>query len=208
MAIPWRQPGDTIEAIFLVGDLPFIVFPATVVTDSADRISHFLAAGTQYKRRRLLDGSPVPRVATLDDLEVHGSRLATATWRSNNLVVTDPVSAHGVRLKWHPATWAFEGWYVNLQEPLTRTATGFTTADHFLDIVVGADSAWQWKDEDELELAVERERITPAQADAIRAEGERVIVDIEARRFPFDDSLIGWRPDPSWSIPMLRETSE
>ncbi len=43
------------------------------------------------------------------------------------------------------------GWYVNLQTPLARTAIGFDTVDHLLDVLIPMDrSSWAWKDEDEL----------------------------------------------------------
>lgn len=199
--MPRRQPGERIENTFLVGNQPFIVFPATVVEDSAARIAHYLAAGTRYLRRELLDGSRVPRVISLDDLARTGSRLAEATWHANHLVVTNPQAANAIRHTWNPESWAFEGWYVNLQHPLTRTANGFTTVDQFLDIVVQPDLTWEWKDEDELALAVQRGRITPVEAGAVRTEGERVVDGIEARRFPFDGALIDWRPDPAWPTP-------
>ncbi len=201
VAVPSRQSGDRVEITFLAGDDPFIVFPATVVEDTGERIAHYLAAGTGYLRRELLDGSSVPRVVPLDELARMGSRLSAATWHAHHLVVTNPQSAHGIRHKWNPESWEFEGWYVNLQQPLTRTKVGFTTVDQFLDILVQPDLSWEWKDEDELELAVDRGRITLDEAATVRAEGERVVADIEARRFPFDGALIDWRPDPAWPIP-------
>ena len=199
----WRAPGTPIEITFRIGGEPFIVFPATVAFDGPERIGHYLAAGTRYLRRELVDGRPVPRVVLLDDLAAWGSRLVPATWKRHSLSVTDPVSAHGIRHSWNAKTWAFEGWYVNLQEPLNRTTAGFVTVDHFLDVLVAPDLSWEWKDEDELELAVERNRITAAKAREIRAEGERVVEDVEARRFPFDGALIDWRPDPTWPVPAL-----
>lgn len=188
----------------MVGEEPFLVMPVTVVEDSDTRIAHYLAAGTRYLRRALMNGSPVPRVMPLDELRRVGSRLMEDEWRgSHRLIVTRPGRAHAVYLRWGAATWEFNGWYVNLQEPLQRTESGFTTEDHFLDILVAPDLTWQWKDEDELEEAVEVGRVTRAAADTIRLEGERVIDDIEAERFPFDNSLTLWRPDPAWRIPAL-----
>jgi len=40
----------------------------------------------------------------------------------------------------------------------------------------------------------------------IRAEGERVIADIEAARFPFDGTWCDFRPDPAWPTPVLPST--
>jgi hypothetical protein len=200
----YRQPGTQIEVEFGMGGDPFLVMPVTVVEDSDERISHYLAPGTRYLRREMLDGSPVPRVVPLDVLRERGSMLVEDTWRGSHwLIVTRPALAHAVYLKWSAKTGEFTGWYVNLQDPLTRTEGGFRTRDHFLDILVGPDRSWEWKDEDELEEAVRVGRVSQTEADAIRREGERVVADVEAGRFPFDDSLIGWRPNPAWPLPEL-----
>lgn len=191
----YRQPGQNIEVTFLARDLPFLVMPVTVVEDSPRRIMHFLSAGTRYLRRLPLDGSPVPRVIPPEEFETVPTHLVEEEWRgTNRLIVTRPGQAHAVFLKWRVPSWEFLGWYVNLQEPLVRTERGFETRDQFLDITVAPDRSWAWKDEDELEQAVLLQRLTREEAGAIRREGERVVVDIEAHRFPFDDSLISWRP--------------
>jgi hypothetical protein len=41
------------------------------------------------------------------------------------------------------------------------------------------------------------------QAAEIRSEGERVVADIEAARFPFDGSWLDFRPDEAWPLPTL-----
>ena len=199
-----RQPGDQIEVSFLIGDEPFLVIPVTVVEDSPERILHFLAPGTAFLRRVLCDGSPVPRVVPLDELRRLGSKLVRDEWRgSRQLILTRPGEGHSVRLRWDASTDAFRGWYVNLQEPVQRTQQGFSTRDEYLDILVAPDRTWQWKDEDELEAAVAIGRLTRIRAGEIRREGGRLIEDIEAGRWPFDESLSDWLPDPAWAIPAL-----
>ncbi len=197
-----RRPGQHIEVTFLLGHLPVLVMPVTVVADRDDLIAHYLADGTHYLRRVAIDGRPPPRVIPAAAISPAGTRFDVGTWRgSHRLIVTRPGEAHAVFLKWRAPSWDFIEWYVNLQEPLRRTEHGFETRDHFLDIKVAPDRSWQWKDEDELEEAIGAGRVTRAEAHAIRREGESVIPDIEAGRFPFDDSLIDWRPYPSWTIP-------
>jgi hypothetical protein len=200
----YRAPGSQIEVEFGMGGEPFLVMPVTVVEDSRDRISHYLAPGTRYLRRVMRDGSPVPRVVPLDVLRERSSKLMEDEWRGSHwLIVTRPGLAHAFYLKWRAATWEFTGWYVNLQDPLERTGRGFVTRDHFLDILVAPDRTWEWKDRDELDEAVVVGRVTADKADAIRREGEQVVSDVEAGRFPFDDSLIDWRPDRGWPLPEL-----
>jgi uncharacterized protein len=203
-AMTFRPPGTPIEGVFTIAGEPFVVAPLTVVWDRPDRIAHSIAQGMRYLKRRRVDGSPVPRVVGFDELARMETRLAFSEWREPVLIVTDPVAANAIRHRWHPVSWEFQGWYVNLQAPLTRTPLGFETEDHFLDILVRPDRSWSWKDEDELELAVERGRVTAAKAEAIRAEGDRIVTRIEAGEFPFDGSLVDWRPDPAWGVPELR----
>jgi hypothetical protein len=81
---------------------------------------------------------------------------------------------------------------------------GIDTFDHALDIVVTSDRQWPWKGEHEyLERAVHRDYWTVEHADAIRAEGERVIRDIDAAAVPFDGSWCDFRPDPALPLPAL-----
>jgi hypothetical protein len=95
-------------------------------------------------------------------------------------------------------------WYVNLQDPLTRSALGFDTVDHALDVVVELDrSSWRWKDEDELAEAVDRGLFTPAEASDFRESGELAVERILSMEPPFDRSWDTWRPDPAWGVPEL-----
>ena len=105
--------------------------------------------------------------------------------------------------------WAAEDgrrvWYVNLQDPLTRTPLGFDTVDHALDVVVEIDrSSWRWKDEVELAEAVRDGLFTPQEAADFRASGERAVERILGGEPPFDRDWGDWRPDPSWPTPELR----
>jgi hypothetical protein len=164
---------------------------------------HYMAAGTRYLFRRQSNGESIPRVVDIETYRAMDTELAPTIWRQHALAVTAPGQASGVRVLFDPDSWAFQGWYVNLQRPLTRTERGFSTVDDFLDIVVEADGAWRWKDEDELAMAIERGRLSALEAMEIRAEGERMARLIERRAWPFDGSLADWRPDPGWTIPTL-----
>jgi hypothetical protein len=69
-----------------------------------------------------------------------------------------------------------------------------------LDVVAEPDlSAWRWKDEDEFAWCQQVGILAPAEAAAIRAEGERAIQALERRASPFCDGWERWRPDPSWT---------
>ncbi|MGH2658205.1 MAG: DUF402 domain-containing protein, partial [Actinomycetota bacterium] len=109
---------------------------------------------------------------------------------------------HAVLLMFHP-DWSVRHWYVNLQDPLRRTAMGFDTVDHVLDAIVEQDGSWRWKDEDELEESVRRGIFSPGETMAFRAEGERAVHRLRNREPPFDRDWTTWRPDPSWPIAEL-----
>lgn len=133
--------------------------------------------------------------------------IGDGTWRHYHVLLIlregDPCD---MRLHWNETDWAFRGWYVNLQDPVKRVPTGFDTADHVLDLQVTPDGAWSWKDEDEMAEAIRIGRFSQVEANVIRSAGEGVIPDIEARRWPFDGSLIDWRPDPAWPLPTMPPT--
>jgi predicted RNA-binding protein associated with RNAse of E/G family len=95
-------------------------------------------------------------------------------------------------------------WYVNIESPLERTAIGFDTTDHALDVLVALDgSTVVWKDERELEEAVRGGLFSEQEADSFRRWGARAADRIRRREPPFDADWTGWRPDPSWGRPRL-----
>ena len=112
-----------------------------------------------------------------------------------------PGAAHAVGLFWQGTERRFLGSYGNLQAPLQRTSIGFDSADHAHDVQIAADRAWNWNDEDEFALVQRRGVFSLAEAEAIRAEGERVVAAVEANQSPFDAGWERWQPDPAWATP-------
>jgi hypothetical protein len=181
--------------------------PVRVIEDGPELTTLYLAAGTPMKARAMPDGTPVPRDMPYLGRQKLPIAIADRVWTTNDaLILARPDEAHDIRLFWDADSGAFKGCYVNLQDPLRRVGVGFDTADHVLDVVVEPDGRWRWKYEDEFATAVEIGRFSESEATAIRAEGERVIADIEARRWPFDAGYEHWRPDPAWEIPAIPDT--
>jgi hypothetical protein len=112
------------------------------------------------------------------------------------LILGRPGRAHSIWLFCEEGR--FAGWYVNLEEAWRPFRFGFDTEDHALDIWIESDGSWQWKDEHELDVAVEVGFFSPEQAEAIRAEGERVIAE-----WLFPTGWEDWRADPAWPIPAI-----
>jgi predicted RNA-binding protein associated with RNAse of E/G family len=121
----------------------------------------------------------------------------------SSLRLTRPGSGYSILIFWNTKDMGLRYWYINLEEPLHRTAMGFELTDYFLDVIVEPDlSGWCWKDEDEFTEAVDLGLITKEKAAIIRDEGERVAKWLQSGNSPFN-GWENWRPDPSWKVPVL-----
>lgn len=189
------SPGDPIVLREIWRGEVFEARPATVVEDAPEQTTLVIPGGVRC-------GVPVGE----DGAEL---RLPDRPWR---LEVRQRGSEPILSFAWPDAAYSVlrwstdEGtpvWYVNLQDPLRRTSIGFDTVDHALDVIVGLDGTWSWKDEDELEEAVEHGLFTPHEIDTFRSDGERAVSRILDREPPFDHDWSSWRPDPSWPAPSL-----
>ena len=193
------QPGDNVVLREFWRGQVWSGRPYTVVEDAPCRLVLYMKAGTQWVRSLRSDGSAI-----------HGREfnwsLGEATWPIEALRIVTPRRRHSILLLWTSGFREFLRWYVNLEEPLTRSSIGFDYLDQLLDIEIAPDlSAWNWKDADEFEEAVTGGLITPMKADLIRTEGNRVIETLDNRHPPFDEQWHSWRPDPLWDFPVLSD---
>ena len=171
--------------------------PYTIVEDTPQRLIIYMGVGVRWMRPVRRDSSAIR------GRELHWT-LREAVWPIEALRIVTPGRHHSVLLLWTEGFREFLKWYVNLEDPLTHSAVGFDYLDQFLDIEIAPDlSAWNWKDEDELEDAVANGLMTPQRADLIRAEGIRVIETLDKKAPPFDEQWHLWRPDPQWKSPGL-----
>ncbi len=174
--------------------------PVRVVQDTPDLVVLYSCPGTHWM---------VPS----GNRQLYFSYLQVGSWPlteitqtlGDTLFLLTPGAAHAVYVMWSHPDREFLGWYVNLQEPIRRTALGFDFMDQELDILVAPDWTWRWEDEDDFQRAQDDGRYSAAQARAIRAEGERVIAMIEARTSPFGDGWERWHVPQEWPIPELPE---
>lgn len=88
-------------------------------------------------------------------------------------------------------------------EPFRRTAIGFDTQDHTLDVELTPELAFRWRDEQELASHVAEGFYTAALAAAARLEGERVIEDISRHDHECVRNWPDWSPPPHWGVPPL-----
>jgi len=172
----------------------------TVVQDDPELTALYWPAGTPEKL-------PAKRLSPRDLLSQEQVELVDRTWVDTDvLVLATPGAAHAVCAMWEEGQTGLRCWYVDLQAALRRTVMGFDTRDHLLDIVISPDrSEWRWKDEDEFSEAVGLGVFSPEEAQAIRAEGQRVIELLEAGSSPFRDGWETWCPPAGWEIPAFPE---
>lgn len=181
------------------------VRPARVIVDDDRGLLLWLARGSAVANEVAADGRGM-RAMPFPDWLATTYRLTLTTWQGPGVLkLLRPDAAHSV---WwfRDDAGAFTSWYVNLEEPGVRWAdgelAGVDVVDQDLDIVVRPDLSWEWKDEGEFteRLAYPHDYWVTDEA-AVRAEGRRVVEEIEAGAFPFDGTWTDFVPDPSWPVP-------
>ena len=202
MLTTWRS-GDSLLYRFrrLDGSLGS-VHPARVVSDDGDQVLCWVLPGTSIRITTSPDGR-TPRELPMEE-RFGGLRVpARSTWR------THPTLRLVLEHQWASVWWFFEpdgtfrNWYVNLEVPLGRDASGVDRVDGVLDVEVLPDLTWSWKDEHEIDAALAAGRFSPGHMRRLRAEGERMVELAAAGKFPFDGTHCDARPDPGWALPEL-----
>lgn len=181
-----------------------LILPVTVLEDSPTGTMVYLSAGTRTQVLILADGSTPPRDTPYSELarmeRIHGDSVWTST---DVLICWQPDWTWDVRLMWDSTSGTFLCWYVNIQDEIRRTGPGFSSTDHFLDIVVAQDKTWRLKDEAEFEDAVQLGMYTDAKVANIRNSLDQAINHVESQGWPFNTELERFTPDHDWSLPVL-----
>ena len=194
------NPGDSVLLRYTQSKRVTMVIAATVVQDAPDLVTLYWAAGNPTKYAALNRAEAIEIYQSGQDYE-----LVDTVWKQTDVICfIKPGDSHALWLLWREGHVDLVAWYVNLQDPLVRTRTGFDTTDLELDIVIAPDlSSWRWKDEEDLDRAIGRGLISPQRAASIRAEGLRVIATMHASGSPFGDDWQNWRPDKTWQTPTI-----
>jgi len=188
------------------GRLAF-VRPVRVVSDDERGLLLWMARGTPSINEVAVDGRgsrgmPFSEWVTLE------YTLQEGAWQGPGILLFFPPGEDHSVWFFRTDEGFFTGWYVNLEERHRRwqddAVAGIDVVDQDLDIVVAPDRTWEWKDEDEFaeRLAIPQHYWVADEA-AVRAQGRRVLKQIEAGEFPFDGTWTDFRPDPSWPLPDL-----
>jgi len=187
-----REPGDVVAIRELWDGRIWYAWPAVVVRDEPNLQMLHVPANAHCQQ-------PV-------DAAGRALRLPTDRWTlqdvrrgpNSMLSFAFPDTPYAVILGFDERGELFE-YYVNLEEPLTRSVAGFDTVDHLLDVTIPPDrSGWSWKDEDELLEAVARGIFTEEDAAWFRFWGERGAEHVLLQEPPFDRDWSRWRPEPGW----------
>lgn len=175
--------------------------PHTVVDDRGDVVIGWLAEGTPIQWWALEDGSD-PR--SLPPARRFRASITSAPrlWRGSNVLRVLPLDAAYSVLHFWDTEGTFGCWYINFEAPKRRHEFGIETVDLVLDLVVLPDGSHYWKDEDEVEPAIEAGWLTAEQADQARAIGQEILDHFDV----WLDQVGDWRsfgPDPNWRLPNL-----
>lgn len=193
---PKGQPRTVVWRHLYQGRLRWAI-PNLLIEETPEQIVGLLVPGTVCKAPTSYE-----RTGYVQQL-LDGWEVGDFIWHTRRILMLAPLdAAHTLGLHWDHATDRFLGWYVNLQEPPRPTAIGYDTLDQMLDVWIEPDGSWRWKDWDELVEAEQAGLFTRAEADAIRAEGRRVIDGLD-RLLP--TGWEAWRPDPDWPLLVLPE---
>jgi Protein of unknown function (DUF402) len=174
----------------LAKDRVVMAMPSLVVERSAEHLVTWIEPGTRiaYPLGRA-DG----RLRPFDEWEVE-----LRAWKGPGRLELTPLGRrHSIRL-FHGNDGSFFGWYVNLQAPLAESPLGFDTTDWQLDLWIPEGGEAEWKDEDDLERALELGIMTEEEGRLAREEGQRVLDE-----WPFPTGWEDWRPDPTSPTPAL-----
>lgn len=172
--------------------------PMVVVEDGPHRTVLYVPGGTVF-------AAPADRWGRVTRSIRDEAGTTPDVWRDHAALHIVPAGAgFAVMARWGRSFDDFTGFYVNVQEPLRRTAIGFDSMDQTLDVIIGPDRRTvRVKDDDELRAAAADGFFPPAEVAAIRRAADdatRMVLDGEP---PFDEPWHRWRPDPAWPVPVL-----
>ncbi len=145
------QAGETVAIREVLHGKVWTRRPVQVVEDSDEQFVSYLAPGT------LIDYPiGVQHGETCFAMWLSGEwDLLHKEFQAPGMLRIAPVGQPFEIFGWSGEERGVTSWYVNFQQPLRRTPSGFDTMDETLDLIVSADcTTWSRRDEDELELAV------------------------------------------------------
>lgn len=173
--------------------------PFRVVEDKSEATILYMVPGTVIKHPRELQSDLVPL-----HLLTQQWRLVDKVWTGGGALylarANQPYMIIGFRTDDNKN---FNRWYINLQNPLSRTSLGFDYLDMELDIEIDAQlNTYAWKDEDKFHILVAQGVISEVKAKKLRLAGEQIIQKIMDGESIIEDWK-NWTPTEKVSTPIL-----
>jgi hypothetical protein len=173
----------------VVRGTPPLIYPVRVVEDVGDRLAVFLASGTPIS-------SPKGSWPWSDEGHPWAAR---GRWEGHGVLqMLSAVEPFSAWVFWEGEERSLDCWYINLQEPFRRTRDGIDSQDLELDFVVAPDGSWRKKDDDLLDVWVEKGRWSADQVAGIREIGVRVETELRAGHRWWDERWASWEPPSHW----------
>lgn len=194
------RPGQVIVRRYHKRDIITWVQATVVVADDDDGLLLWQRCGAPLVLYREPAGRSL-HDAPIDELI--GASHVHARFQTFSALMLHPVGAN------YSVWWLFEddrfaGWYVNLEAPFQRHATGIDTTDHALDLEIDPQRQVSWKDEAEFVARTGHPWYwNAAEAATVRATAERLAALAATGAYPFDGTHCDFRPDPAWRMPDL-----
>ncbi len=185
------QPGEAVVLRYLtrMDTAVGMTWPFYVVRDDDDLLALYLPQGGTFMRWNTPSG---------------GRReLVEGSWRRDTLRLMFPGRPYSIWLFWEGAGRPFTTYYVNFEEPFRRTAIGFDTNDHTLDIMVAPDLTWKWKDREDFDALVANGTFSVEFGQSVEEAARGVLRLIEEKGSPFSDRWSEWVPPSDWSVPSI-----
>ncbi|MFE4053343.1 DUF402 domain-containing protein [Streptomyces sp. YIM B13518] len=182
-------PGQVIARREMLDGREWLLYPVRVVADEGDLLVVYLAEGT-------------PLTFGTGDFRwgPHPWSEIDPFWQSDGVLqIQRSAAAYAVWPRWKGS--AFEGWYVNFQHPMRRTAHGFDTLDLELDLWIPGDgSPYRWKDVAEFHELERSGGLSVSEAAQVRQAAAEV-TDLLAQGTPWWEKWRDWRPPRDWTVP-------
>jgi hypothetical protein len=186
--------GDVIVRREIAWGRPWVAIAEVVVADTDELLVTHIATGSAFG----YGAGPWP---TENGRHPWQPRRA---WQGHGVLIAQrPGDPYAVWHFWHGTDRRFKCWYLNLQAPLRRTAIGYDTQDHELDVVVLPDGRRLLKDDELMEQRVREGRYSTAEVADIRSVGSRLTAMLDAGEAWWDPVYASWVPDPAWVAPQL-----
>jgi predicted RNA-binding protein associated with RNAse of E/G family len=185
------QPGEEVVVRYLtrIGGGVGMTWPYRVVRDDDELVALYIPTGTTFMRW---------------DMSTPGRReLVEGQWRRDVLRLMYPGKGYSIWLFWEGEGRPFTTYYVNFEEPFRRTAVGFDTNDHTLDIMVAPDLSWKWKDREEFDALLANGTFSREFGRSVEEAAAEVLALIQHRRPPFSGEWPEWTPPADWTRPGL-----